>query len=166
MRDLACTTEAPVGPGWLHRRTRRCCRLSGSWKGIGREREGAGLQTTDLTGLRVLVVEDEALITMLFEDFLEDLGCQVIGTASRLDDAVEKARTLPMQVAVLDVNLAGQLSYPVAEVLRARDVPFVFATGYGAAALPEALQGVPVLTKPFQQRQLEQTLCAAVTRQA
>jgi CheY-like chemotaxis protein len=111
-----------------------------------------------LKGLRVLVVEDEAAIAMLLEDYLECLGCQVVAVASRLDDAIEKARTLTLDIATLDINLAGKLSYPVAEILRARDIPFVFATGYGAAGLSDALQDTPVLSKPFKQAQLAAVL--------
>ncbi|MGI4954233.1 MAG: response regulator, partial [Janthinobacterium lividum] len=96
----------------------------------------------DFSGMRVLIVEDEAMISMLMEEFLEELGCEITGTASRLDDALEKARSLMVDLALLDVNLAGRLSYPVAELLLARGVPVVFSTGYGAAALPEALHGV------------------------
>lgn len=115
----------------------------------------------DFSGVRVLVVEDEAIVSMLVEEFLEELGCEVTATASRLDDALEKARSLAVDLALLDVNLAGQLSYPVAELLLARGVPFVFATGYGAMALPEALHGVPVLSKPFRQNQLAAAMQAA-----
>ena len=111
-----------------------------------------------LAGLRVLVVEDEAMIAMLVEDFLEELGCVVAGSASRLEDALAKGRAMDVDVALLDVNLAGQVSYPVAEVLQARAVPFVFTTGYGHAALPAAFQGAPVLPKPFTQSQLEEAL--------
>lgn len=114
-----------------------------------------------LAGLRVLVVEDEAMVSMLVEEFLDELGCEVAGVASRLDDALEKARTLALDAAVLDVNLAGQMSYPVAEVLRARDVAFVFATGYGLAGLPAGLRGAPVLAKPFHCEQLAGALDAA-----
>ena len=115
----------------------------------------------DLSGMRVLVVEDEAIVSMLVEEFLEELGCEVAATASRLDDALEKAGSVPVDLAVLDVNLAGRLSYPVAELLLARGVPVVFATGYGSAALPAALHGVTVLSKPFQQEQLAAALQAA-----
>jgi CheY-like chemotaxis protein len=90
----------------------------------------------------------------LFEEFLRELGCETIGTAARLDDALHKAGTLALDAAVLDVNLAGKLSYPVAEALKDRGIPFVFTTGYGSAALPEALQDTPVLKKPFRQAQL------------
>ena len=111
-----------------------------------------------LTGLRVLIVEDEALVSMLIEDFLEELGCEVVGVASRLEDAMDNARTLALDVAVLDVNLAGRLSYPVAQELRARGVPMVFATGYGTEGLPAELQQIAVLSKPFQQEQLAKAL--------
>ena len=114
-----------------------------------------------LAGARVLVVEDEALVAMLVEEYLDELGCQVVAVAPRLEDAQELARTLALDAAVLDVNLAGRLSYPVAEVLRARGVPFVFATGYGLAGLPDALRGVPVLSKPFRQDQFAAALEAA-----
>ncbi len=117
-----------------------------------------------LTGLRVLVVEDEALVSMLIEDFLEELGCEVVGVASRLEDAMENARTLELDVAVLDVNLAGRLSYPVAQTLRARGVPVVFATGYGTEGLPAELQQAAVLSKPFRQEQLAKALSDMQTR--
>jgi len=108
----------------------------------------------DLSGLRVLLVEDEDLIAMMEEEFLSDLGCTVMGTAARLDEALAMARSLEIDAAVLDVNLAGTMSYPVAEVLLARGVPFIFATGYGIAGLPESLRNAPVLSKPFRTDQL------------
>jgi CheY-like chemotaxis protein len=108
--------------------------------------------------MRVLVVEDEPLVAMLVEAFLEDLGCEIAGTAARLEDALEKARALMMDLAVLDVNLAGSMSYPVAKILKLRNVPFVFATGYGMAGLPKELHAAPVISKPFRQEQLGQAL--------
>jgi CheY-like chemotaxis protein len=114
-----------------------------------------------LTGRRVLIVEDDALIAMLVETFLQRIGCVVAATASRLDDAVGKARTLPLDLAVLDINLAGELSYPVAEVLQQRWIPFVFATGYGAAGVPESLNRAIVVSKPFRTEQLATALLAA-----
>jgi len=113
------------------------------------------------TGLRVFVVEDEALISMLMEYYLEELGCKIVATASRLPDALEKAATLEADVVVLDVNLAGQLSYPVAEVLMARSIPIVFATGYGNGGLPPALKGLTLLVKPFTEDQFAAALRAA-----
>jgi CheY-like chemotaxis protein len=112
----------------------------------------------ELNGTRVFVVEDEALVAMMMEFFLEDLGCKIVGTAARLDDAMEKGRTLALDVALLDVNLNGQLSYPVAEMLQSRNIPFLFATGYGAAGVPPELRFAPILSKPFHQQQLANAL--------
>ena len=116
----------------------------------------------DLTGKRVFLVEDEALVSMMFEHFLEDLGCAIVGTAARLDDALDIGRTLAMDVAILDINLNGQLSYPVAEMLQARGIPFLFATGYGMAGVPVELRAVPVLSKPFRQQQLAEALIRVI----
>jgi CheY-like chemotaxis protein len=118
----------------------------------------------DLVGRRVLVIEDESMVTILIQDTLVDMGCEVIGTASRFNEAVAKAETLSFDVAILDVNLNGQQTFPVAEVLAKRRVPFIFATGYGAAALPEEFRTVPTLPKPFQRRDLAQALAAALSR--
>jgi CheY-like chemotaxis protein len=108
----------------------------------------------------VLIIEDESLVTMFLEDVLVDIGCSVVGVASRFEDAMDKARTLSFDVAILDVNLDGEQTFPIAEALVQRGTPFVFATGYGAATLPAHMQGVPVLQKPFQQEDLERVLRA------
>jgi DNA-binding response OmpR family regulator len=102
-----------------------------------------------LQGLRILIVEDEALIASFVEDFLIDLGCEVIGLATRMDDAVRLAREAAIDGAVLDVNIAGEKVYPVADILTERGLPFVFMTGYGAAGLRESDRGRPVLQKPY-----------------
>jgi CheY-like chemotaxis protein len=114
-----------------------------------------------LNGKRVLVVEDESLVSMLIEEFLEDLGCTVAGVAGRIEEAARLAETLAVDLAVLDVNLDGTPSYRVAEALGRRGIPFVLATGYGGTALPAALQAARVLTKPFTRDQLEAALAAA-----
>lgn len=115
----------------------------------------------ELAGRRVLVIEDESMVAMLIEDTLVGLGCEVVGSASRFDEAVEKARSLSFDVAVLDVNLRGRQTLPIAQALAERGVPFLFATGYGEASLPEPLRKVPVLQKPFHLRDLERALRAA-----
>lgn len=104
---------------------------------------------------RVLVVEDEVLIGMLLEDMLGDLGFEVFATASSIDQARELARTAPVDLAILDVNLNGVEVFPVAEILAGRGIPFMFATGYGEHGLPSAFQDRPTLQKPFQQEMLE-----------
>ena len=104
-----------------------------------------------LQGLRVLVVEDEMMVSMLIEDMLTDLGCTVVGPASRLDEAIELAGRAEIDCAVLDVNLGGQPIFPLADLLREKGAPFAFATGYGDAGLREVDRGSPVLQKPFRE---------------
>jgi CheY-like chemotaxis protein len=116
----------------------------------------------ELTGKRVLIVEDEALVIMLIEDALAELGCDVAGIASRFDDALAKAQSLSFDVAILDVNLNGQRSFPIAGVLARRGIAFVFATGYGAGGLPPDVAAAPILEKPFQLQDLRKTLQAAL----
>jgi CheY-like chemotaxis protein len=107
---------------------------------------------------RLICVEDEALICMLIEDMLLELGVEVVGRAARLDDALELARKAVFDAAVLDINVGGVPSYPVADVLRARGIPFIFCTGYGSVALPERFRGCQVLEKPFDLRSFQEAL--------
>jgi CheY-like chemotaxis protein len=111
-----------------------------------------------LAGVRVLVVEDDSLICMLIEDFLDILGCEVVATAAHLEDGLAKANSTAIDVAVLDVNLQGQLSYPIALALQGRAIPFVFATGYGISGVPEKFTSVPLLSKPFGLEELQTAL--------
>ena len=111
--------------------------------------------------LRVLVVEDEMLVAMNIEDMLLDLGHEVAALASRLESALALAREGSFDIAMLDVNLAGQASFPVADLLRERGIPYLFATGYGVQGIAESHRAVPVLQKPFRARDLEETLRAA-----
>lgn len=115
-----------------------------------------------LDGVRVLVVEDEAMVTMLIEDILADLGCTVVGIAARIEEAISMATSLGFDVAILDVNLEGFRTEPVAEVLAERGIPFAFATGYGPGGVPDAFRGAPILSKPFDEVQLQRTLTAAL----
>lgn len=111
-----------------------------------------------LEGLRVLVVEDEMMVSMLIEDMLSDLGCTVVGPASRLDEAIQLANATTLDCAVLDVNLGGQPIFPLADILRANGTPFAFATGYGDAGLREEDRGSLVLQKPFREADLARVL--------
>lgn len=115
-----------------------------------------------LEGLRVLVVEDEAAIAMLLEDMLLDFGCTIVGPAARLPNALELASREAFEVAILDVNLAGEPIYPVAEALAGRGLPFVFSTGYGGAGIKEPFRDRPVVQKPFSQADLKRTLMATI----
>jgi CheY-like chemotaxis protein len=107
------------------------------------------------SGLRVLVVEDEALVALLLEDMLAELGHEVIGPVAQLAKALEIARHEELDIAILDVSLNGGNTYSVAEALGARGIPFVFATGYGRAALVEPYTDAPLLQKPFRQSDLQ-----------
>lgn len=106
------------------------------------------------TALRVLVVEDEAMVAMLLEDMLADLGHTVVATAGRMDRAMKLAMELSIDLAIVDVNLNGVHTYPLASILASRHVPFVFATGYGAGGLEEEWKDTTVLQKPFQESDL------------
>ncbi len=116
-----------------------------------------------LKGRRVLVVEDETMIAMLVEDMLADLGCAVVGPAHGLDAALALAAgEETIDAAVLDVNLSGRPVFPVADALRARGVPTIFATGYGESGLREADAGATVLQKPFRAADLARALGEAL----
>ena len=121
---------------------------------------GSGNQ--DLNGIRVLIVEDEAAISMMLEDMLEDFGCEVVGTASRLATALQMAESESCAVAIIDVNLAGEPSYPLAATLAKRNLPFVFSTGYGGAGIQDPFRARPVVQKPFGQHDLKRTLLEAL----
>jgi DNA-binding response OmpR family regulator len=115
----------------------------------------------DLQGVRVLVVEDEAAISLLLEDMLLDFGCEVIGPAARLSAALDVVGRESIDLAILDVNVAGEPIYPVAEALAQQGVPFVFSTGYGSAGIKDVYRDRPVLQKPFAQHDLKQKLVLA-----
>jgi CheY-like chemotaxis protein len=98
----------------------------------------------------VLLVEDEAMIRMMVADMLEELGYKVAAEAGDINEATRLARTGSFDVAILDVNVNGKVISPVAELIQSRNIPFVFATGYGAHGLPDEFRGRPTLQKPFQ----------------
>lgn len=108
--------------------------------------------------LRILLVEDEMLVAMNMEDMLLDLGHELAGLASRLEPALALAREAAVDAAILDVNLAGERSFPVAEALARRGIPFLFATGYGVQGIEPPWRDRPVLQKPFRQSQLAAAL--------
>jgi CheY-like chemotaxis protein len=117
----------------------------------------------DLAGRRVLVVEDETLVSMLLQDMLEDLGCEVLGPLTRVDEALEfLAEGDPIDVAILDVNLAGERSFSVAQALHARGAPFALSTGYDEGSIDEAWRDRPILRKPFLAGHLETALRQAL----
>jgi CheY-like chemotaxis protein len=117
-----------------------------------------------IEGARVLLVEDEAIIAMTAEDMLEELGCTVAASASGLAEALAAAARGGFDVALLDINLNGVDSLPVAERLRADGVPFVFTTGYGAAGCGGGFEEAPLVTKPYQIADLEDAIAKALGR--
>ncbi len=105
---------------------------------------------------KVLLVEDSPLIAMSLETLFEDMDWEMQGPATRLEEALKLAETTDADIALLDVNLDGEMSWAVADVLKARGVPFVFATGYdGASMLPDAHCDARLVSKPFQITELE-----------
>ena len=108
--------------------------------------------------LRILVVEDEMTIALLIEDMLVDLGHQVVAMAMRLQPALESAKSADIDFAILDINLDGNQSFPVADVLRARGVPFAFASGYGSSGLSTDYRQHTMIRKPFDLRTLQNAI--------
>src|SRR5450759_2425196 len=107
------------------------------------------------SGRRVLMVEDEMIVAWLLEDTLTDLGCAVIGPAGNVNQALAMIEAEAIDVAVLDINLNGQLSYPIAD---ARGVSFVFVTGYDKGRILDGYRVFPVLQKPFHRSELSDIL--------
>ena len=117
---------------------------------------------TEIAGKRILVIEDEAVIAAMVEDMLTELGAVVVGPAGTLALGLELAEREEIDAAVLDVNLRSERVDPIADMLRARSIPVVFATGYGAA--PAVGAGAsPVLEKPYTMEKLASTLAGALT---
>lgn len=112
---------------------------------------------------RVLLVEDESLVLMMIEDMLFELGAADIEVAMGLEQAKRVVASSAFDVAVLDVNLAGEKSYPVAEMLRQRGIPLLFATGYGSKGHDPAWQDAPTITKPFDTRDLAKAVSSLLT---
>lgn len=111
-----------------------------------------------LAARRVLVIEDEMMIAMLLEDMLSDLGHSVVAVAGQLDSALSVARETDADMVILDLDLGGQTSLPVAQVLAERGVPFIFASGYGSQGLTPPFQHVITLKKPFDLNDLSRAL--------
>jgi CheY-like chemotaxis protein len=111
-----------------------------------------------LAGRRIFLVEDEAIIALAIEDMLIALGCAVVGPALSVREAEGLAREAALDGAVLDINLGGASSGPIAAILRQRAIPFCFSTGYGSAELPAEFGEVPLLQKPYSTESLAAVL--------
>ena len=121
----------------------------------------SGDRPTD--GLKVFVVEDEALVALNLEDMLHELGCTVIGPAMRLERANRMVdQGLAADAAILDVNIAGEMVHGLARRLAEQGLPIVFATGYGLAGLASEFQDYPVLQKPYTSEEVAHGLARAI----
>jgi DNA-binding response OmpR family regulator len=122
------------------------------------------LAPRQLEGLKVLVVEDNPMLAELTKDLLEDSGCQVVGPAGWLQRGLELAKGEPLDGAILDINLHGEMSFGIAEVLHSRGVPFVFVTGHeDRSIVPLAFRSAPRLDKPAADEHLIEAMVAAFT---
>ena len=99
--------------------------------------------------MRIVLVEDETVVSFLIEDMLKELGCANIWHASGVRQAMAILRDRQPDAAVLDVNLAGEPGYPIAEHLESARIPFLFATGYGRHGIPDQWAAKPTIQKPF-----------------
>jgi DNA-binding response OmpR family regulator len=120
---------------------------------------------SDRPRCRILVVEDEAMIAMLVEDMVLDFGSEVVGPAAKMEEALRLASHALLDAAILDVNVGGAVVFPVADVLRSRGVPIIFATGYGSSKLPTRFQNDPALAKPFSYEALAGALRTVLANQ-
>lgn len=103
---------------------------------------------------RILIVEDEMLVAMLLSDIVQDLGHQPLKPRMRLRAALEAAQIEQIDMAILDINLAGEKSFAVADCLDGRGIPYVFASGYGEAGLAGWNKTAPVIQKPYDAHQI------------
>jgi len=111
---------------------------------------GEDTNMTTMAAGTVFLVEDEAMIRMMVADMLEELGYRVAAEAGEINEAIRLAGTTEFDIAILDVNVNGKVISPVAELIKARNRPFIFATGYGTQGVPEDYRDRPALQKPFQ----------------
>jgi CheY-like chemotaxis protein len=105
---------------------------------------------TPLPGGSVFLVEDEVMIRMMVADMLEELGYSIAAEAGEISEAIRLVQSTEFDFAILDVNVNGKVISPVADLIKARNRPFIFATGYGSSGLPEEYRDRPALQKPFQ----------------
>jgi DNA-binding response OmpR family regulator len=127
-----------------------------SWEGQN------NMTATRPQGGSVFLVEDEVMIRMMVADMLQELGFSVAAEAGEINEAMKLAESAEFDVAILDVNVNGKVISPVAELIRARNRPFIFATGYGSSGLPEEYRDRPALQKPFQIETLAKMLDSAL----
>jgi CheY-like chemotaxis protein len=111
---------------------------------------------------RILVLEDQTMISIMVEEWLLELSCEPVGPAASVERALELIETNALDGAILDVSLNGEDCYRVAERLRDRGVPFAFATGHGSGGIAEGFKDFPVLAKPFDFEMVQAAVAAMV----
>jgi DNA-binding response OmpR family regulator len=120
------------------------------------------MNATRLPRGSVFLVEDEVMIRMMVADMLEELGFTVVAEAGEINEAIRLAQCTEFDLAILDVNVNGKVISPVAELIKARNCPFIFATGYGSSGLPAEYRDRPALQKPFQIETLAKVIDSAL----
>jgi PAS domain S-box-containing protein len=156
---LACTLRVPC-----HEQIDALPHRTGMHARAGEDRVDLPLRLE--TGNRVLLVEDEILVAMMMKDILTELGFSVVGPFSRLGEAMVAAVHEEISAGIIDVNLGGEFVYPVADVLAARNIPFVFITGYGVESIDSRFGYVPIVKKPVQRQVLQTIFVAPETAEA
>jgi PAS domain S-box-containing protein len=124
-------------------------------KSARERRDNGATQAKQVNGGRVLLVEDEALVAMMIQECLTEGGHNVIGPIGRASEALAAARAGDFDAAILDINLGDGMAYPVAEILSARGIPFVFVTGYEAETVDSRFNEIPILQKPIERQTLQ-----------
>lgn len=133
------------------------------WGAMAQEEQmKENISNQSLAGIKVLVVEDEALISMMLEDMLSELGCEVVGPVAKLSTALTAITEKTFDAAILDMNLGGESAWPAADLLRINNVPVIFSTGYGQL---EGAQDLITLPKPYDAATLRSKLLEALQNQ-
>lgn len=130
----------------------------------GDDMANAGARTSALAGVRVVIVEDEAMLALALEDTLGEMGCHVVGAANRLVSALPLVADAAFDLAILDVNLNGSRIDDVADAVIARGIPLIFATGYRESGVPARQRGWPIVNKPYTTEDLERAMTAALSK--
>jgi PAS domain S-box-containing protein len=154
-QGLSCTFAVPLGD-----QKEAAERYGTAQRAVDKD-SGAADPRITITGNRVMIVEDEALVAMVVTESITALGCSVVGPFSRCSDAIAAIEADEVDAAILDVNLDGEMVYPLAEMLQDRGVPFIFVTGYGAESIDRRFTHIPVIQKPVERHVLQRIFVPA-----
>jgi len=124
----------------------------------------AAIELNKIDKPRVLVVEDEALVGIMIQECLTELGFQIVGPVCTASDALAAAKAGDFDAAILDINLGDGMVYQVAEILARRPVPFVFVTGYDADSIDSRFRDIPILQKPVEREMLQKLFAQGASR--